>query len=122
MSAGNTGSEEQIRLAQAVLAETSRLGFGPAEKLWTKGLETLEERAENNSPTRSVHGRKMKKKPGQIILSCRVAFLISCLAVHLAFLIELDYCLAGCTVPSPFNVFEARYIPFIPLSGPVEAG
>jgi hypothetical protein len=48
------------------------------------GLETLEEKAENNSPT---HGVEKKKPPllGRLSLTRRIAFLVSCLVIHLAF-------------------------------------
>lgn len=66
----SAGRGEQIRLSQMDIAETSQLGLGPSQAM-DESLGTLQERAENNSPTRGV---QKKYKPCQIILSCGVAF------------------------------------------------
>jgi hypothetical protein len=61
-----------------------------------EGLETLEERAENNSPTHGVE----KKKTWSDYLISRDRFFNLVSRRSSCFLIEFTvYCLAGCTVP-----------------------
>lgn len=65
-----------------------------------EGLETLEERAENNSPTPGVHRKREKKKKtwsDYLIMQSRFFSLVSRSSSGLP--IGFVYCLAGCTVP-----------------------